>query len=83
MESLGFPYSFTRITSQIDTINIKWQILIRAVIDITLCNVLPQAFDVPGVSEYAEASNMLRNSPFCGEIVENTVSDHIRGYCIF
>ena len=47
-----------------------------------------QAFDVPGVSEYAEASNMVRNRIFYGEIrsidtsylnIENTVSD----YCIF
>ena len=29
---------------------------------------LPQAFDVPGVSEYAETSNMVRYHTFYGEI---------------
>ena len=39
-------------------------------------------FDVPGVSQHTLASNMGRNRICCTEIlnIENTISDHIRGY---
>ena len=56
------------------------------VLSVYLC-IGAQAFAVPGVSEYTVASNMVRNRIVCYcEIyltIENTVSGHIRAYCIF
>ena len=44
-----------------------------------------QVFDVPGVSQYTVASNTVRNRICYTSYlhIENTIFDHIRGYCIF